>query len=84
MGVVSINVPEEILLALHEDENGFAEYMRKMLAIDLYKNKKVSLGYCASVAEMTKEDFIKLLSMNDVSIFLFESADELTDELQNA
>ena len=54
MCVVSINVPEEILLNLHEDENGFAEYMRKMLAIDLYKNKKVSLGYCASVAEMTK------------------------------
>ncbi len=84
MCVVSINVPEEILLNLHEDENGFAEYMRKMLAIDLYKNKKVSLGYCASVAEMTKEEFIKLLSINGVSIFLFGSEDELTDELQNA
>ena len=51
MCVVSINVPEEILLDLHEDKNGFAEYMKKMLAVDLYKNKKVSLGYCASFRE---------------------------------
>ena len=40
MCVVSINIPEEILLDLHEDKNGFAEYMKKMLALDLYKNKK--------------------------------------------
>lgn len=32
-----------------------------MLAVDLYKNKKVSLGYCASVAEMSKEEFIMYL-----------------------
>lgn len=44
MCVVSINVPEEILLDLHEDKDDFAEYMKKMLAVDLYKNKKVSLG----------------------------------------
>ena len=55
MCVVSINVPEEILLDLHKDENDFAEYIKKTLAMDLYKNEKVSLGYCASVAEMTKE-----------------------------
>ena len=59
MCMVSINVPEEILLDLHEDKSGFAEYMRRMLALDLYKNKKVSLGYCASVAGMTKEEVLK-------------------------
>ena len=64
MCVVSINVPEEILLDLHEDMNDFAEYMKKMLAVDLYKNKKVSLGYCDSVAEMSKEEFIKYLRRN--------------------
>lgn len=29
MCVVSINVPEEILLDLHEDKDDFAEYMKK-------------------------------------------------------
>lgn len=42
--IVSINVPEEILLDLQEDKNGFTDYRKKMVVLDLYKNKKVSLG----------------------------------------
>lgn len=84
MCVVSINVPEEILLALHENEDGFATYTKCMLAIDLYKNKKVSLGYCADVADMTKEDFIKYLGKNGISIFHFEDEEEFLEELENA
>lgn len=84
MCVVSINVPEEILLDLHEDKNDFAEYMKKMLAVDLYKNKKVSLGYCASVAEMSKEEFLKYLGMNGISIFAFASEAEFLEEVTNA
>lgn len=84
MCVVSINVPEEILLDLHEDQKDFAEYIKQMLAMDLYKNKKVSLGYCASVAEMTKEEFIQCLGRNGVSIFSFASDSEFFEELENA
>ena len=58
--------------------------MKKTLAMDLYKNKKVSLGYCASVAEMTKEEFVQYLDMNGVSIFSFASEDEFLEELKNA
>ena len=82
--VVSISVPEEILLDLHENEEDFAIYMKCMLAVDLYKNKKVSLGYCASIADMSKEDFIKYLSKNEISIFSFESEKEFLEELANA
>ena len=39
MCTVSINIPEEILLDLNEDMSEFAEYMKKVLALDLYKNK---------------------------------------------
>lgn len=84
MCVVSINVPEEILLVLHEDKNDFADYMKKMLALDLYKNKKVSLGYCASVAEMSKEEFVQYLGINGVSIFSFSTENEFLKELENA
>ena len=58
--------------------------MKKMLAVDLYKNKKVSLGYCASVADMTKEEFIKYLGDKGISIFSFESEEEFLEELRNA
>ena len=78
MCIVSIDVPEEILLDLHEDKKEFTDYMKKMLALDLYKNKKISLGYCASVAEMTKEEFIQYLGINGISIFSFENKPPLT------
>jgi predicted HTH domain antitoxin len=71
MSVVSINVPEEIFIDLHEDKDDFTEYMKKTVALDLYKNKKVSLGYCASVAGMTKEEFVQYLAENGISIFSF-------------
>ncbi|MDE5596723.1 MAG: UPF0175 family protein [Lachnospiraceae bacterium] len=65
-------------------EDDFAAYMKCMLAVDLYKNKKVSLGYCASIADMTKEDFIKYLGKNEISIFSFEDEKEFLEELANA
>jgi predicted HTH domain antitoxin len=55
-----------------------------MVAVDLYKNKKVSLGYCAEVAEMSKEEFVKCLGQNGVSIFGFDSDEEFMEELANA
>ena len=61
MCVVAVNIPEEVLLDLRETRNNFANYVKTMIAIDLYKNKKVSLGYCAEVAEMSKEEFVKCL-----------------------
>ena len=54
------------------------------MAENIYKNKKVSLGYCASVAEMTKEEFVQYLGMNGISIFSFSSESEFMEELANA
>ena len=33
---------------------------------------------------MTKEEFIRLLGKNDISIFSFESVEEFMEELANA
>lgn len=84
MCVVSIKVPEEILLDLHENEDDFAAYTKCMLAVDLFKKKKVSLGYCAGIADMSKEDFVRYLGKNEISIFSFESEKEFLEELANA
>ena len=58
--------------------------MKKMLAIDLYTNKRISLGDCASVAEMSKEDFIQYLGVNGISIFSFDLESDFREELSNA
>ncbi len=84
MCVVSFNVPEEVILDLRESRNDFTNYIKTTIAVDLYKNKKVSLGYCAEVAGMTKEEFIQQLGKNGVSIFGFDSDEEFMEELSNA
>ncbi len=81
---VSIDLPEEVLLDLNESKNDFEEYMKKYIAVDLYTNKHISLGYSAAVAGMTKEDFIKLLSLHNISIFDFENQEDFEEEMNNA
>lgn len=43
MCVVSFDVPEEVLLDLHEEKEDFTKYMKRLAALDLYRNKRVSL-----------------------------------------
>lgn len=81
---VSVEVPEEILLDLHEDKIDFAKYVKCRIALDLYKERKVSLGYCATIAGLSKEEFVKYLGENGVSIFSFEDENDFLEELKNA
>jgi len=81
---VSINIPEEILLDLHEDKDDFTNYVKRMIAVDLYKNKKISLGYCADIAGLPKEDFIQFLGESQISVFGYTSEKEFMEELANA
>ncbi len=84
MSTVTLNVPNEIILDLKLNEILFSDYVKRYIALDLYSNKRVSLGYCAELAEMTKENFIKFLGENKVSIFKFDNEAEFLEEVQNA
>ena len=79
---VGFDVPQEILLDLNVTEKAFTNYAQKYLALDLYKNKHISLGYCTKLADMNKEDFIKFLGDNEVSIFGFDDEAEFLEELR--
>lgn len=63
MQCYTITLPQEILLSLRESGENIVKDMKRTVAIKYYKEKKLSLGQCAQLAEMTKEDFIKLLSI---------------------
>lgn len=60
-----------------------SEYRGERLALELYRDDVMSLDGCASVAGMTKEEFIKFLGINGVSIFSFHSEEEFLEELEN-
>ncbi|MCL1858816.1 MAG: UPF0175 family protein [Oscillospiraceae bacterium] len=81
---LNISVPSEIFLVLRENENQFADDMKKYTALNLYKKHKLSIGQCAELANMTEEDFIYFLSENKVSIFEYLDESVLREELSNA
>ena len=65
----------------HEQANQFA---RRAVALGYYTQSGISIGYCAQIAGMTEEEFIKYLGQNHISIFRFDGQEEFLEELDNA
>jgi len=81
---LNISIPSEIFLALRENEGQFASNMKRFTALNLFQNRKLSIGQCAELADMTEEDFIYFLGENKVSIFEYLDESSLLEELANA
>jgi predicted HTH domain antitoxin len=67
-----IEIPEEILLSLRKSGDEFIAEMKKTAAVRYYQEKKLSIGQCAKLAEMSEEEFVKYLSSFNVGIFSFD------------
>ena len=59
-------------------------FAKRSVAVEYYTTMGVSLGYCAQIAEMTEEDFIKYLGLRHITLFHFDNEQEFEDELHNA
>jgi len=80
----NVTVPQEILLTLRENEDEFILELKRTAAVRYFKEKKLSIGQCALLAEMSEENFIKYLSEQGISIFSFEDDDEILEDIKNA
>ena len=58
--------------------------MKRALAMRYYTERRLSLGQCSEFAEMNEKSFISYLSKYGVSIFNFDSEDELMEDIYNA
>ncbi|MBE6083632.1 UPF0175 family protein [Acidilutibacter cellobiosedens] len=79
-----VNLPQEIVLTLRQSSEDIVVEMKRALAVKYYQEQRLSLGQCAELAEMNKEDFIEYLSKQHISIFRFESEDEISEDMKNA
>lgn len=61
MSIVTINIPDEVVHNLFDSEKEFADYVRMIIAKELYRNKGVCLAYCAEIAEMPEQEFVKFI-----------------------
>ena len=81
---IALSIPDEVLYDTkmsYEQANKFA---RQAVALGYYTQSGVSIGYCAQIAGLTEEEFIKYLGRNHISIFRFDDEEEFLEELDNA
>ena len=79
---IRVPVPEEVLLSLRVDNDEFAVQMKRLTALKLCEDRKLSIGQSAAFAGMDETDFIKFLGQNKVSIF--GSASDIAEDFSNA
>lgn len=81
---IAINIPKEVLHDISMSEAEARAEVCKVIAMHYYVAHGVSLGYCSQIAGMDKEDFIRYLGENKVSVFHFDDENEFLEEMSNA
>ena len=81
---IAINIPKAVLYDTKMNVKDAEIFIRRVVAVEYYKTQGVSIGYCAEIAGMNEEDFIKFLGQNKISIFKFDDEEEFINEAQNA
>ena len=81
---IAINIPEAILYDTRMNRAETENFVRRLVALEYYRNQGVSIGYCAEVAGMSEKEFIKYLGEKKISIFQFDDEEEFLQEVKNA
>ena len=81
---VAFSIPNEVLYDTKMSKSDTIAFAKRAVALCYYTQNKVSLGYCAQIAEMTKGEFIRYLGENGVSIFQYDDEQEFIEEVNNA
>ena len=81
---IALSIPNEVLYDTRMSRAEAELFAKRSVALCYYTQNGVSLGHCAQIADMTKNEFIKYLGSHGVSIFQFENKEEFLEELNNA
>lgn len=81
---VALKIPEGVLFDTKMNLQDAEKFIRRVVALEYYKNQGVSIGYCAEIAGMTEEDFLQFLGENKISVFKFDDENEFFNEAANA
>jgi len=76
---INIDLPSDILLTINETEKELKKRIKISLAIQLYQQKKVTIGKASQIASLTRLEFETLLSDYGIPISNLEIEDVLSD-----
>ncbi len=81
---IAVNIPDEVLYDTKMNMEDASRFVMQAAALRYYTQRRVSLGYCAQIAGMTVEEFVKYLGANRVPVFNFDDKNEFMEEVANA
>jgi predicted HTH domain antitoxin len=83
MSTIRVEVPDEALISLKTNADGFAEEIRLLAAVKLFELGKLSSGRAAQLAGIPRVAFLMALGRYGVSPFQI-TAEELHQDVVNA
>ena len=69
MPQVSLDIPDDLLLTLHEQPKEFAQKLRLVAAIHYLREKRLSLRQATRLAGMNRLQFLDLLAARRIRAF---------------
>jgi predicted HTH domain antitoxin len=72
---ISIDIADDLLLALREHPQEVADEMRTIAAIHYFQARRLSLGQAARLAGMSRVSFLDVLSSHSVAAFDLSAED---------
>lgn len=63
-----LELPKEFPALVKVDEKELPEFVKKALALELFREKKISLGKAAAIAGLSKEEMMGLLALYKIPL----------------
>lgn len=74
-----VDLPREITTIFKIEEKEVPSFIKKTLALELFREKKISLGKAAGIANLSKEEMMGLLAVHKIP--LHYTIDELREDI---
>ena len=78
MQTVRVEIPRELVVAAGLDPDNLSAEAARLLALELYREDKVSLGRASELCQMPVEQFMEFAARHNVS--LHYGSDELEED----
>jgi len=79
---ISLDLPRDLLGALDIPQTQLEVRMRELIALELFREGRISSGKGAEILGVSKMEFIQRLKQHNITYFT-ESAEELAADVKN-